>query len=267
MIGGMMNHLIHTFSRIGLVCIGLLLTASMTLAQTDKREVRAGNRKFKKEKWQEAEIDYRRALVKDSLSFAANYNLANALFRQENVEEAGKLLDKIGEQAPMEEMSKASDYYFNKGDVAAKGKQWQQAVDAFKESLLRNPGDLEAKENYIYAKKMLENQQNQQNQQNQNNQNNQNQNNQDQQDQQNKDQQDKNDRNQDQNQQNQNQQGNQDQNKDQQNQNSSGQQPKISPKQAQQMLKAIQAKEKETQDKVKKEKAEALKSKRKEKNW
>ncbi len=42
---------------------------------------------------------------------------------------------------------------------------------------------------------------------------------------------------------------------------------KISPQQAQQMLRAIQAKEKETQDKVNKEKAEALKSRQKEKNW
>ena len=36
---------------------------------------------------------------------------------------------------------------------------------------------------------------------------------------------------------------------------------------AQQMLKAIQAKEKETQDKVNKEKAAALQSRQKEKNW
>ena len=42
---------------------------------------------------------------------------------------------------------------------------------------------------------------------------------------------------------------------------------KISPQQAQQMLRAIQAKEKETQDKVNKEKAESLKSRQKEKNW
>ena len=57
----------------------------------------------------------------------------------------------------------------------------------------------------------------------------------------------------------------QDQNRqDQQNQ---GQQPKITPQAAQQMLQAIQAKEKETQDKVNKQKAEALKSRQKEKNW
>ena len=50
-------------------------------AQTDRRDVRKGNRDFRKENYREAEIDYRKALVKDSLSFAANYNLGNTLYR------------------------------------------------------------------------------------------------------------------------------------------------------------------------------------------
>ena len=58
-----------------------------------------------------------------------------------------------------------------------------------------------------------------------------------------------------------------DQNKDQQKQQSQGEPPKITPQAAQQMLQAIQAKEKETQDKVNKEKAEALKGRQKDKNW
>ena len=41
----------------------------------------------------------------------------------------------------------------------------------------------------------------------------------------------------------------------------------ISPQQAQQILQAIQAKEKETQDKVNKEKADVLQSRQKDKNW
>ena len=230
-------------------------------AQIDRREVRKGNREFKKENYKEADIEYRKALVKDSLSMAANYNLAGNLFRQEEFEQASKVLDRIKEVAPSSEY--AADYYYNAGDVAIASKDWQAAVDALKQSLLRNPGDLEAKENYIYAKKMLENQQQQQ--QNQNN---------DQQNQdQNQDQQDQNkDQNQDNQDQNQDQQGqNKDQDQQDQNQNQNqqqqGQQPKITPQAAQQMLQAIQAKEKETQDKVNKEKAKALNSRQKEKNW
>lgn len=236
-------------------------------AQVDRKDVRRGNRDFKKESWREAEIDYRKALVKDSLSVAANYNLANTLYREGDFEQARKVMETVKDVAPAS--ASAADYFYNLGDAAIACEDWQAAVDAFKESLLRNPGDLDAKENYIYAKKKLEDQQNQQNQ-NQNNDQNQDQNqdqdqnqnqdqNQDQNDDQNKDQ------NKDQQDQNQNQNNNQnDQQKQDQNQ---GQQPKISPQAAQQMLQAIQAKEKETQDKVNKQKAEALKSRQKEKNW
>lgn len=241
-------------------------------AQVDRKDVRRGNRDFRKENFREAEIDYRKALVKDSLSVAANYNLASVLYREKDMDQAAKVLERIKDVAPAAES--AADYYFNRGDVAIAQQDWQGAVDAFRESLLRNPGDLDAKENYIYARKKLEEQQQNQ-QQNQNDQNqDQNQDNQDQ----NQDNQDQNQDNQDQDSQNQNQ-NDQNQNQDNQNQNrddqddrnqdkpQQGQQPKISPQAAQQMLQAIQAKEKETQDKVNKQKAEALKSRQKDKNW
>ena len=248
--------------------IVLLLSAVSALemsAQVDRREVRKGNRDFKKENYREADIEYRKALVKDSLSVAANYNLANTLFRLDDMDQAAKVMDQIKEVAPVTEY--AADYYYNVGDIAIASRNWQAAVDAFKQALLRNPGDLDAKENYIYAKKMLENQQQQQQNQDNQNQDNQNQDqNQDQNDQnqddQNKDQNDKNDQDQKNDDQNQDK---QDQNQDQQQQQ--GQQPKITPQAAQQMLQAIQAKEKETQEKVNKEKAKALNSRQKEKNW
>lgn len=256
-----------------LVVSMLLSVASTASAQVDRHDVRAGNRKFRKDNWKEADISYRKALVKDSTSVAANYNLANTLYRQENYEEAEKLMKKIGDNASAS--ANAADYWYNTGDIAIAKKDWQGAVNAFKEALLKNPSDMDAKENYIYAKKMLENQQkngggngdgqdNQdQNNQDQNNQN-QNKNGQDQ----NKDQ--NNDQNNDGQNKDQDQNRNQNQNNGQGNGNQQppqGQEGKISPQQAQQMLRAIQAKEKETQDKVNKEKADALKSRQKEKNW
>ena len=249
-------------SKIKYIVIVMLSVLIVTpiWGQVDKKDVRRGNRDFRKDNFREAEIDYRKALVKDSMSVAANYNLANTLYREGDYAQAQQALDRVKDVAPMS--SAAADYYFNLGDAALQQKDYQKAVEAFGESLIRRPEDLQAKENFIYAKKMLQNQQ--QNQQNQNNdqnndqnQNDQNQDNQDQKDDQNKDQNDdqKNDGQQDQN-------GGQD-NKEQ----PQGQQPKITPQAAQQMLQAIQAKEKETQDKVNKQKAEALKSRQKEKNW
>ena len=225
----------------------------------DRRDVRRGNRDFKKEDYKAAEIDYRKALVKDSASFAAGYNLGNTLYRMGDNEQAGKIYDKLQETAQTSPY--AADYYYNVGNVTAGAENWQAAVDAYRLALLKNPSDMDAKENYIYAKKKLEDQQNQQNQQNQDNQDNQ-----DKDKDQNQDNQDQ-DRNEDQNQnQNQNDRNNDDQNRNSQDQQQ-GQQPKITPQAAQQMLQAIQAKEKETQDKVNKEKAQILKSRQKEKNW
>ena len=235
-----------------IMMVAALLLAAPCFGQTDRREVRHGNRKFSKDNYREAELDYRRALVKDSTSFAASYDLASALYRQKDFDGASSALARSAELAP--ESPDAAKYYFNSGDIALQKKDYSAAVEAFKQSLLRNPADLEAKENYIYAKKMLQNQQGggqgdqQQDQQDQ-------QNNQDQQDQQNnQDQQDR-----------QNQQNNQDQQQNQ--QDGQPQEQKISPQQARQMLNAIQAKEKETQDKVEKAKALKAGSRQKEKNW
>ena len=246
-----------------LMILILALASAVTVsAQTDRKEVRAGNKAFRKGDFRKSEIDYRKAVLKDSLSVAAQYNLASSLYRQDDYEGAQKALSSIAETvSAVETVGTKADFYFNQGDVALAQKDYASAVKSFRQSLLLRPDDMDAKENYIYAKEMLrqskDNQggqdgDNSQNQDDQNNQNNQDdQNNQDNNQQQNNDNQQQN---------NQNQQNPQDQ-------NNAAAEGNISRQQARQMLNAIQAKEKETQDKVKKEKAEMLKSRQKEKNW
>ena len=243
-----------------LMILILALASAVTVsAQTDRKEVRAGNRAFRKGDFRKSEIDYRKAVLKDSLSVAAQYNLASSLYRQDDYEGAQKALSSIAETlSGIEAAETKADFYFNQGDVALAQKDYASAVKSFRQSLLLRPDDMDAKENYIYAKEMLrqsqdnqggqdgDNSQNQDDQNNQNNQNNQDNN------------QQQNNNNQQQN--NQNQQNPQDQ-------NNAAAEGNISRQQARQMLNAIQAKEKETQDKVKKEKAEMLKSRQKEKNW
>ena len=239
-----------------LVCIIILILSALS-AFGQKADLRRGNREFKKKEYAKADISYRKALMQDTASVAAHYNLANNLYRQENYDEAAKQLDAV--QLTASEETFASDYYFNRGDVAVAKEDWQTAVNMFMEALRRSPEDLDAKENYLYARNKLQEQQQQQQQQNQDQNQDQNQN-------QNQNQDQNQDQNKDQDQQNQNQNQNQDNQKDQQ-QQPQGQQPQISPQQAQQMLQAIQEKEKQTQEKVDEKKAEALKSRQKEKNW
>ena len=192
------------------------------------------------------------------------FSPAVALYKAESYNEAELYFKDLGDTLKNLSKSKASDYFHNSGNLALKQKKYQEAVEAFKESLRLEPDNFETKSNLAYAQKMLKDQQ--QNQQSQNQQQQQQDQNQDQnqnqnQNQQNQDQNQNNDQQNDQNQdQDQNQQS-QDQQQQQQNQ------PQISPQAAQQMLQAIEDKEKQTQDKVKKAKALQQKSKEKEKNW
>lgn len=252
-----------------LILFAATLCSATAFAQVDRREVRSGNRAFKKGEFPKAEVDYKKALLKDSTSVAAQYNLANALYKNENYTEAEKY-----SKAALDSLSRsprAADAYFNNGDIYLQQRRWSEAIEAFKSSLRLNPGDMDAKSNLAYAQKMLEKEQQDQQNQDQNNQD-QNQDNNDQNKDQNQDQ--NQDQNKDQNQdkkddQNQDQQQNpnQDQQNDQNQPQQDNQNQKISPEAAEQMLQAIQAQEDQTQEKVKKEKAAALKSRQKEKNW
>lgn len=243
-----------------LMILILALASAVTVsAQTDRKEVRAGNKAFRKGDFRKSEIDYRKAVLKDSLSVAAQYNLASSLYRQDDYEGAQKALSSIAETVSgIETAGTKADFYFNQGDVALAKKDYASAVKSFRQSLLLRPDDMDAKENYIYAKEMLRQSQDNQggqdgdNSQNQDDQNNQN---------------DQNDQNNNQQQNNDNQQQNNQNQQNPQDQNNAAAEGNISRQQARQMLNAIQAKEKETQDKVKKEKAEMLKSRQKEKNW
>ena len=227
--------------RLIMLLLAFVLDTLAVSAQADRHEVRQGNRRFSKEDYKEAELSYRKALVKDSLSAAARYNLASALYRQENFDGAREIMGSFDGQ----EVS--ADVHYNTGDIALQLKDYAAAVEAFRQSLLKNPGDLDAKENYVYAKKMLENQQNQQQGGGQ-----------DQQD-------DQDDQKNDQDSSGQQPQNRPDDGQD----DSSGgdNEPAISPQQAQQMLNAVQAREQQTRDKVDREKAAVLKSRQTEQNW
>ena len=241
----------------------IVLAPAVMSAQSDRTEVRAGNKDFKKGLFREAEIDYKRALIVDSASVTAKYNLGNTLYKAESYNEAELYFKDLGDTLKNLSSSKASDYFHNSGNIALKQKKYQEAVEAFKESLRLEPDNFETKSNLAYAQKMLKDQQQNQQSQNQQQQQQQQQDQNQDQNQQNQDQNQNNDQQNDQNQNQNNDQNRQNQDQQQQPQN----QPQISPQAAQQMLQAIEDKEKQTQDKVKKAKALKEKSKEKEKNW
>lgn len=236
------------------------LIASFLSAQNlpERGLVRKGNRQFGRERYERSVDSYTRALEAAPGCFEAGYNLSNALFRSERYDKAEQTLKNFVTDSTRTAKERA-DAYYNLGNTQFMQQKLQEALESYRNSLRLNPEDMEAKYNYAYTKKLLEQQQQQQrNQDNQENQDNkeQQQNQQGQNDQNNQDSQENQDKNKDNQEQNdQSKNPDQDQNgkPDKEEQGEGQQQPQggISPQEREAMLEAIQAQEDKTQEKVK----------------
>jgi len=216
--------------------------------QAERKYIRQGNKQYKEEVFDESEILYRKALEKEQQSYSGEFNLGDAMYKQEKFEDAARGFHKLAENQT--DPVKLGELYHNIGNSLLKAKQLEASIEAYKQALRNNPADNETRHNLAYAQQMQQQQQDQQNQDQ----------NQDQQDQDQDQNQDQQDQDQDQNQDQQDQDQNQDQQDQQQNQDQQ-QQPQISREDAQRMLQALQQDEQELQEKLKKQKAQATKVK------
>lgn len=240
----------------------LLLVCGEVSAQMMKERglVRKGNRQFKREQFEKSVDSYQRALQHDSTSFEAKYDLASALYRTERYDKAEKTLLSIAGDTTRTELERGEVAY-NLGNTQFAQQKYKEALSSYRQAMRCNPDDEDAKFNYAFTKRLIQ-QQEQQQQQNQDQNQDQNQQNQDQQQQQNQD------KNQDQNEDQQNDQ-NQQQPQNQQGkeeQQEGGQRPEgaMSPEQQEALLQAIQAEEDKTQDKLKEKAGVVIRGN---KNW
>ena len=75
----------------------------------------------------------------------------------ENFTEADKYYSSVADS--LGKGKRGSDIYHNMGNSLLSQKKYAEAIEAFKNSLRRNPGDMETKSNLAYAQKMLQEQQ------------------------------------------------------------------------------------------------------------
>lgn len=233
-----------------IVILSLIITTLATFAQQNR--VREGNKLYEEKKYKEAASVYQNALKKNPNYLPGIFNLGNALYQEKNYDASRKTFDAVAKKTNDLRIKSSSDY--NVGNTYMSEQKWQEAVDAYKHALRKNPLDEDAKYNLSYAlTKMKQNQggggkNNDKNKDQNKDQQNKNK------DQQNKDQQD----------QNKDQQQNQDNKQDQKDQDQKPQPSKLSEKQAEQLLNALAQEEKKLHDK--KEKGKAVKVKV-EKDW
>jgi Ca-activated chloride channel homolog len=140
-------------------CILLMSVLALSVwAQKESDDVRAGNKKYKSSKFTEAEIAYRKGLVRNPKSVEANYNLGNALFRQKKYSEA---LEKYNAAAALQTGDKKNmaATFHNVGNSLLVDNKIEESIKAYKMALKNNPKDDETRYNLAYAQLLLKNQQ------------------------------------------------------------------------------------------------------------
>ena len=237
-------------SKYILFAVFALLAAGAFAQKAERDYIRKGNRFFNDSVFVDAEVNYRKALEANPKSTVSMYNLGNTLSQQQKFKEAMEQYVAAGKIE--KDKMKLAHIYHNMGVLFQAGKDYWQAVEAYKMSLRNNPKDDETRYNLALAQKLLKDQQ--QNQQNQ-----------DQNQDQNKDnQENKQDQKQDQNKQNNDQK--QDDQQQQQPPKPEKKENEMSKENAEQLLNSVMQDEKETQDKVKKQQ-QVIQGGRLEKDW
>lgn len=217
----------------------ILMISNVVFAETDRQNVREGNRQYRQQKYDEAEVDYRKAVDQNKANPQALYNLGCALLAQQKDSAA---IEQFQEAAKFEtNKMRKSKIYHNIGWICQSKKLFDDAIEAYKESLRNNPADDETRYNLAlcqYQKK--------------------------------KEDQQKNDKDKSQDQQQQQDEQKQDKSQDQDQKDDPDQQKPVSEdmdkQNAEQLLNAAMQKEKETQDKLKKAMAQT-EQRRLENNW
>ena len=215
--------------RYSILYLVILIMIPGTLwAQGERKYIRHGNKEYEDKAFEESELQYRKALEKDLSSYEGNFNLGDALYKQEKFEDASKKFS--GLASSEKDRMELAKIYHNLGNSLLQSNQVEESIEAYKNALRNNPEDYETKHNLAWALNLLQQQQQQQQNQDQNQQNQEQQQNQDQQDQQQQDQ-------------------------EQQEQQQEQQNDKISKEDANRILEALQQDEKQLQEKLRKQMA------------
>ena len=148
--------------RVGAYMILFLMCNMVGLAQSEKKLIREGNRNFEDKQFEESEVLYRKAINEEAGSFDANFNLGDALYKQEKFDEAaGEFNGLVNRIESNKELAKT---YHNLGNSLLKSQKIEQSITAYKSSLRYYPDDQETKYNLAYAKDLLKKQQQKKNQ-------------------------------------------------------------------------------------------------------
>ena len=150
-------------------CISMILSAFISIAQNKVDLLNKGNEFYINEEFENAEIYYKKSLVKDSLYYKAILNTGHALFKQS----INLIGDSLGYKKLIEaEMfynnslklsksdEKKAESYYNLGNSQLLNQKIEESNESYKSSLRLVPDNINAKHNLALAQFLLKKQQN-----------------------------------------------------------------------------------------------------------
>ncbi|MFZ1453443.1 MAG: VWA domain-containing protein [Ferruginibacter sp.] len=114
-------------------------------AQHDKALIQKGNEAYEKKEYDNAIKNYQQAAQKDPDNSTAQYNLGNALYKNNKADEAVQAYDGVLSNSTSN-ADKAKAFY-NKGVVLQHNKKLPECIEAYKNALKLNPQDDDARQN------------------------------------------------------------------------------------------------------------------------
>lgn len=148
-----MNRLYFTIATL------TIFTLRLTAQDDPTKLLRKGNNEYHDNKFHDAEILYRKANEVKPDKKAA-FNLGNSLYKQKKYNEAVEQFDQANTlSASKNDIAKS---YYNLGNSLFMDKKYEESIKAYQQSLLNNPKDMETKHNLSFAQRMLREQQQQQ---------------------------------------------------------------------------------------------------------
>ncbi|MBK6380489.1 MAG: VWA domain-containing protein [Chitinophagaceae bacterium] len=116
-----------------------------TKAQNDKALIKKGNEAYEKKEYDNAIKNYQQAAQKNPANSTAQYNLGNALYKNNKADEAVQAYDgALSNAASNADKAKA---FYNKGVVLQNNKKLPECIEAYKNALKLTPQDEDARQN------------------------------------------------------------------------------------------------------------------------
>ncbi len=124
-----------------------------SFAQNENALIRKGNKLYKEKQFDQSMLQYQKAIEKSPDDPTSNYNLGNVQFRKNSYEDAAKSYQSTIDHSTDNSIKENASY--NQGVALIKQKKLEESINAWKNSLKINPNDLDARENLQKAMQEL----------------------------------------------------------------------------------------------------------------